>query len=507
MNTKRGRPGIKPYIKQLIYAKALENKGITRLALAVELRNLIVEMGEIPPTEETMIKLISEGRNLPYTAEDKPWSVAASVRYGLSPEASKDLFDIWRASLALDRPISIRQAKWIVYIRNLYHQDISTGNVYSDKVNRNLWLIRQSWLYSILERASQIMGEQNFDTTDPDAASFMRPWEHATAVKLGKVSSAHYPPQEALAKLEKHGTSLTSPSVSVKSVEQAVWLSVRAGPPPQMELDAIGSLDEVLPEQYDLVAAYWLMHLSKGPLWNDLPESPEVEQYFKEQRKLREQGHSVRHRLLDWPDDSLYSRQLAVRHRLLDWVKTDSTRRGLLRPVRTGSAIEQYLELTKADLPDGPPFNATLLKTVGYEVTPEQMGNWLNLHKAELRLRHKGFLQLAADVQARFVNDEQTYDDRETLEEADSQAKTQEQNRQQSIEHEFIDTVKKHGEPSSTRAFWNPIIDEWNKRYPHSIVSRSIPVSWRDFEAVYERLIQEHNQNNKDSDSSEGGTK
>lgn len=210
--------------------------------------------------------------------EDKPWSIAASSRYGISPEASKDLFDIWRFSLAIDRPISIRQAKWIVYIRNLFYQPISTGNRYSDKVNRNLWLIGQSWLYSILERASRIMGEQNFDTTDLDAASFMLNWEHATAVKLGIVSQVKYS-QEALTKIERYGTSLTSPSYSITSVEQAVWHNVRKEPPRDLEIMELGLGEKALPEEADLVCAYWLNYLSKGPKWKFLD--------YLEQKKVR----------------------------------------------------------------------------------------------------------------------------------------------------------------------------------------------------------------------------
>jgi len=351
--------------------------------------------------------------------EDKPWSVAASVHYGLPAEVTKDLFDIWRYSLAIDRPITIRQAKWIVYIRNLF-QSISTGNSHSDKVNRNLWLIRQSWLYSTLERASRIMGEKYFDTANLDA-SFMPSWELATVLKLGKVSSIDYS-REALNKLEKHGTSLTSPSVSVKSVEQAVWHSVRAEPPQHMEVMAYGSTDEVLSEEYDLVAAYWLTNLSKGPRWNDLPSRPGIHEYYQERRRLREQGHFVPDSG-GFPDDSMYSRQLAIREKLFDWVKTDSKRRELLLTIRTGSVMETWSLMTKTDLPgeSTPPFNATLLKTVGYEVTAEEMGSWLKLHELELQARHIGFNHVPSEVQERFIHDEQTYNDKEILGNADSE--------------------------------------------------------------------------------------
>jgi hypothetical protein len=114
MNTKRGRPGIKPYIKQLIYAKALQNKDTPRLALAVELKNLIEEMGEIPPTEETMMKLISQARNHPISELDEPWSVGCLAKYDVPPEALPVVMKIYEGRLREEEQhFTIREALWI----------------------------------------------------------------------------------------------------------------------------------------------------------------------------------------------------------------------------------------------------------------------------------------------------------------------------------------------------------------------------------------------------------
>ncbi len=503
MSTKRGRPSIKPHIKQLIYTRALRDKDIPRLALAVELRKFIKdEMGEVPPTEETMIKLISEGRNLPLTDEDEPWSIGASVQYVLPPEANKDLFDIWRASLAMGSPISIRQAKWIIHIRNLFPQSFPPGlnellpsrqGAYSDKVNRNLLLIRQSWLYSLLERASHITGEKYFDTTNLDSA-FMLNWERATALRLGKVSHLNYS-QEALTKIEKFGTPLTSPSISVSSVEDAVWRSVRSKPPEDMKLMAeFASPDDVLQEEDDLVAAYWLSYLSKGPLWNNLPEQPEIQGAIKHVLETEPRGFAIS----SFPDDSMYSRQLCIRRKLLEWVKTDSDRRVLLHPVRTGSLIETWALANRVEGPGyaTPPFNATLLKMVGYEVTPEQMETWLKLHEKELQALHEGFDLLPADARERFILDKQTFDDKEALEDVDVKAKTSNETRQRQIEQEFIDLVEQKGGPPDNKAgykavenFWLSIRDEWIKKYPE--YKKKSPygyLQWQEVETEYERL-------------------
>jgi hypothetical protein len=438
-------------------------------------------------------KLRPKLENIPPESKrlDEPWSIGASVKHGIPPEASKDLFDIWRFSLAMDRPISIRQAKWIVHIRNLFYP-ISTGNVYSDKVNRNLWLIRQSWLYSIMERVSEIE-EKHFDTTDLDAASFMPNWERTTASKLGKVSSINYS-QEALAKLEKQGTSLTSPSVSVKSVEQAVWYSTRSEPPPHLEIMGLGTTDEVLPEEDDLVAAYWLMHLSKGPLWNKLPSRPEVVKIRLKRRQMREQGHFIPDSG-GYPDDSLYSRQLAIRNRLLEWVKKHHS-----------MSIRDYHTLTEQH--PALVLSPKLLTAVGYEVPTEDLKLYAKLHENELKQEHLGWNALPADVQQRFIHDEQTDDDLTLLEDADNQEKV----KRKQLEEEFIELVQHQGgvpvckSRKEKETFWKSIRDEWIKRYPSYAKNELWYPQPEEFEYEYERLIKERNLNNKSSDSIKGGT-
>lgn len=292
---------------------------------------------------------------------DEPWSLGASVKHDIPPDASKDLSDMWRVSLAIDRPISIRQAKWIVYLRTLYQgQSIFTQN-YSDKVARNFELISQSWLYSIKERVSEIIGEKHFDTTSLDALISMpyTHWEYETAVKLGKVSLLKFP-QEVLAKIEKSGVPLVSPPRSVKSVEQAVWYHVRHEPPPHLEVIAIGFQDKVLPEEADLVAAYWLMYLSKGPLWNRLPEQPDIQKALKLQKLNKRRFDSG-----GFPDDSIYSRQSSIRRRLLQWVEQNFNKPN---PEYVG-ILSQLMPATPTNLdPD-------LLKAVGYEITVNSDNN------------------------------------------------------------------------------------------------------------------------------------
>jgi len=286
----------------------------------------------------------------------------------------------------------------------------------------------------------------------------MSPLEHATALKFGKVSPVNYS-QEALAKLEKHGTSLISPSHSIVSVEQAVWQNVRTEPPPDMELMDIGLGEKPLPEEDDLISAYWLNYLSKGPKWKSLD-------YF-EQRRIR----------LD----------------LRTWVQQHSN-----------MSIRDYYSKKGAS----PVFNPKLSRQVEYEIAPEDDELWCSLHEKALKAEHDGWNTLPADVQQRFIHDEQTDDDLTLLEDADNQSKVRRKQREQ----EFIELVQHQGgvpvgkSRKEKKTFWKSIRDEWIKKYPSYAKNKLWYPQPREFEYKYARLIKERNLNNKSSDSIKGGT-
>ena len=120
MNRKKGRPGIKPHIRQLIYSKALETK-TPRFALAVELTNLIEKMDEIPPAEETIMRLISEARNHPNSPLDKPWSVVTLGEYEIPPEALPPVLKMAIHFRQKEkRPMTIREARWAARLSSLH---------------------------------------------------------------------------------------------------------------------------------------------------------------------------------------------------------------------------------------------------------------------------------------------------------------------------------------------------------------------------------------------------
>jgi|TARA_Y100000310_G_scaffold36202_1_gene34103 hypothetical protein len=147
MTTKRGRPKIKPNVKRTIYAKALKEKKTPRLALAVELKHLIEEMGEIPPSEETMIKLISQARNSPASPIDTDWSLASLPEYPISADALPTVMSIYARRILQgdgNEYLTIREALWIARLYKL--PDVE------DAINLVGWKDPNSWPISELAR-------------------------------------------------------------------------------------------------------------------------------------------------------------------------------------------------------------------------------------------------------------------------------------------------------------------------------------------------------------------
>lgn len=122
MKAKRGRPKIKPVVKRTIYSHALKYKNTPRQALAVQLRHLIEEMGEIVPSEETIIKLISQFRNNPESPIDGIWSLGSLSEYPIPTDALPMVMSIWDRRIIqgdTDEYLTIREALWVARLYKL----------------------------------------------------------------------------------------------------------------------------------------------------------------------------------------------------------------------------------------------------------------------------------------------------------------------------------------------------------------------------------------------------
>ena len=184
MKGKRGRPAIKPSVRKTIFEKAINRKQLPRLALAVELKNLIEEMGEVPPSEETMVKLISQARNRPVDSPlDNSWSLGCLTQYDIPSEALPIVMNIYNKCLVEDDEFTIREALWVgrlhkiieLYERGCMLPDVreaiisgrSPNSIKGEKIEFEDLVLDWAYKYASYERISEIEGE-SFDSSELD---------------------------------------------------------------------------------------------------------------------------------------------------------------------------------------------------------------------------------------------------------------------------------------------------------------------------------------------------
>jgi hypothetical protein len=218
--------------------------------------------------------------------------------------------------------------------------------------------------------------------------------------------------------------------------------------------------------------------LSKGPLWNNLPERPEIREKLEERRRDRERGVFV-------PDhggtldDTLYERQRSIRFKLLKWVNKHSS-----------MSIRDYYSLTAKS--SALMLSPKLLTLVGYEVSAEDLKLYTRLHDDELKQEHPGWKLIPVKVQQRFIDDSETSEDSDLLSVADDRRTKEIKNREQ----ELVDMVlQKGGVPKSKKhieivTFWESIRDEWLKKYPEYTKNIFGYLQGEEIQSEYERIME-----------------
>ena len=190
---KRGRPRIKPIIKRLIYAKALKEREAPRQALAVELKQLIEEMKEIPPSEETMIKLISRARTNPESPLDEVWTLGSLSEHPIPTDALPIVMSLqYRRLMEYDTEkfLTIREALWaarlyklielnkpkhippdvkdMVRLGHLKDEDPQPISELASKITVEDLVDDWAWVFANDDHASEIAGEP-FNSSEYDA--------------------------------------------------------------------------------------------------------------------------------------------------------------------------------------------------------------------------------------------------------------------------------------------------------------------------------------------------
>ena len=119
-----------------------------------------------PPELEVLEKKITEDRNTCVWIEDGPWSLGESAKpeYGIPPDATNILLELWKYSLEIGYPLTLRHAKWIA---RLYKVIVTaTSDINHWKQIQILFFAALN--YADRERVSQALKQARFDTRDED---------------------------------------------------------------------------------------------------------------------------------------------------------------------------------------------------------------------------------------------------------------------------------------------------------------------------------------------------
>jgi len=185
---------------------------------------------------------------------DAPWSIAASLKYGISPEATADLINVWKYCLAIGHTFTIREAKWVALIRTAIQ---TSRNVYQ---YRGALLFGYANEYAIRERISEILSSP-MDTRDIDGNLCFqeRDWDWVVFRAIGMI------PRLTTKYYNKELSEYNLFSIYINAASYIAEQNM-----PEVDPNRIISLASELSEKQAYMFAALLSYLSKGPLWREI---------------------------------------------------------------------------------------------------------------------------------------------------------------------------------------------------------------------------------------------
>lgn len=217
---------------------------------------------------------------------DQPWSLGASEKHGIPPEASKDLLEIWKTRLATGRFFSIREAKWAARLRNIVQDKYFLGH----------W----AELYALREQTCDFLLIAP-ETSDLDASLVMTAWEQETAKAIGMLEPIKLTsPYETWIVVTKPFLKPLQFGLSRLVVGTAEEVAlVEKGAMVKKKGLALQPLEDLkLSEEAEWVYVFWLEYLSEGPKWRNL--SPEKHREILLQLRDWVKNHPWAQREFNW---------------------------------------------------------------------------------------------------------------------------------------------------------------------------------------------------------------
>jgi hypothetical protein len=180
LKRKRGGPRIPREVRTLIISQAIQDsKTMPRRALAVRLQDLIQKMGEVSPTEDTLVRMISAARNQQPSELERPWSIGACSQYNIPADIVPLLIKVRQSRIhemkELDLPprkLTIRQARWFARLQPAVEALVKMQYPF-DVDERLRYLEEIVAFYAEKEQVSEILNEQYPDTSKLDEMLFV----------------------------------------------------------------------------------------------------------------------------------------------------------------------------------------------------------------------------------------------------------------------------------------------------------------------------------------------
>ena len=291
---KRGNPGYPEEVKRCAKDTKLMNPDDSARVILAKLKKFFPRYASVQRSlEERTVRNWIEKVKLPEPEDEDlyTWNLGMSHKFGIPPEANKGLLQVWRYSLAIGHPLTIREARWTACLLSAFAWQNE-----GEKESRRIMRLRYyACIYARREWGSGILGE-TCDTPDLDAGLFMPLSEYEMAAALGDLPAIPWQawpdwPAEQREKLEKEKLSIKvgSPFRGSSAGEHVLWDMAKEFGKAYEEFDAfekvVYSLNDISSVEEDLLFAYSLRYLGKGPKWPSLSEK---------------QHEEVMLRLIDW---------------------------------------------------------------------------------------------------------------------------------------------------------------------------------------------------------------
>ena len=175
---RRGRGSqITKDVRRLIISQAAHDaRNMPRWLLAARLKEMIEKLGYEPPTDETLVKMISKARNKQPREIEKPWSIGACSYYNIPHDMVPLLIKMQKLMAEygddkdVPRVLTIREARWMARLYRVAEPLIR--DLPDAEENGLLWLDFIASSYVKRERVSEQMNEQYPDTADLDRLYF-----------------------------------------------------------------------------------------------------------------------------------------------------------------------------------------------------------------------------------------------------------------------------------------------------------------------------------------------